>query len=117
MTFRPAERDREILSFDEPRFAQPLTERCDHGGGLSRRSAAEKANHGHCRLLRTRRERPCGYTAAEQRDELAPSHVGHGPSSRPGMDHQQSTDPSVGLPHAQPAAERPASPWGRPESF
>ena len=34
MTFRPAERDREILSFDEPRFAQPLTERCDHGGGL-----------------------------------------------------------------------------------
>jgi hypothetical protein len=25
--------------------------------------------------------------------------------------------PSVGLQHAQPAAERPASPWAKPESF
>jgi hypothetical protein len=25
--------------------------------------------------------------------------------------------PPVGLPHVQPAAERPASPWGRPELF
>ena len=58
MTFRPAERNREILSFDEPRFEQPLTERCDHGGGLSRRSAAEKADHRHCWLLRARADRP-----------------------------------------------------------
>src|SRR5215468_11463363 len=32
-------------------------------------------------LLRPRRERPGGRRAAEQRDELAPSHVGHGDSS------------------------------------
>jgi hypothetical protein len=30
------------------------------------------------RLVRTRRERPCDRPAAEQRDELAASHVGHG---------------------------------------
>src|SRR6266478_4512164 len=30
------------------------------------------------RLLRARRERPCGCCAAEQRDELAASHVEHG---------------------------------------
>jgi hypothetical protein len=35
-TFCPTESDRQILSFDEPRFAQPLAERCDHGGGLGR---------------------------------------------------------------------------------
>jgi hypothetical protein len=30
------------------------------------------ADHRHRRLLRARRERPCGGRAAEQRDELAP---------------------------------------------
>src|SRR5262245_37543614 len=34
----------------------------------------------HRRLLRARRERPRGSCAAEQRDELAALHVGHGPS-------------------------------------
>jgi len=29
-------------------------------------------------LLRARRERPCDCRAAEQRDELAAFHVGHG---------------------------------------
>ncbi len=32
----------------------------------------------HRRLLRERRERPRGRRAAEQRDEIAASHVGHG---------------------------------------
>src|SRR6516165_9782548 len=38
----------------------------------------EHADAAHPLLLRTRRERPCGSRAAEQGDELAPSHVGHG---------------------------------------
>ena len=35
---------------------------------------AEKSDRRHLRLLRPRRERPCRRRAAEQRDELAPSH-------------------------------------------
>src|SRR6266404_3153051 len=60
------------------------------------------------RLLRTRRERPRDCRAAEQRDELASLHADHGEflpcrlaSSPPGT--------APGLPHAQPAAEQPAS--------
>jgi hypothetical protein len=34
----------------------------------------QETDHRHRRLLRTRRERPCGRHAAEQRDELAPLH-------------------------------------------
>jgi hypothetical protein len=65
-------------------------------------------------LLRTRRERPSG-SRAEKRDELAPFHAEHGDflpcrlASPPGL--------TLGLPHAQPAAERPASPWGKSELF
>ena len=33
-----------------------------------------RAHHRHRRLLRARRERPCGRSAAEQRDEIAPFH-------------------------------------------
>ena len=40
-----------------------------------RRFGAEEPNHRHRRLLRARTERPCDRRAAEQRDELAPSHV------------------------------------------
>src|SRR6516165_8786778 len=40
----------------------------------SRCQRAEKPDHRHCRLLRTRRERPRGRRAAEQRDELATPH-------------------------------------------
>src|SRR5262245_54193627 len=46
--------------------------------------------------------------AAEQRDEVAPPHAGHRGSSRLGI---------AGLPHAQPAEERPKSPLARPEMF
>src|SRR5262249_36980743 len=53
------------------------------------------------RLLRARHERPRGRRAAEQRDELAASHVWCPPASTAGGS----------LPHAQPVAEWPASPW------
>jgi len=55
-------------------------------------------------LLRTRRQRP-RRRAAEQGYELAPSHVEHPASSRLAS--------PVGLPHAQPAAERPEMPARR----
>jgi hypothetical protein len=51
-------------------------------------------------LLRPRRERP-RRRAAEQRDEIAPPHVGHEPASRPR------------LTTAQPATKRPGSPSAR----
>jgi hypothetical protein len=44
-----------------------------------------------------------GRAADEQRDELAPPHVEHRAYSR--------LAPLVSLPHGQPAAEGPPSPW------
>src|SRR5262245_37112984 len=40
----------------------------------SRQCAAEEPNHRHRRLLRPRRERPSGYTAADKCDEFPPPH-------------------------------------------
>src|SRR5262249_32359831 len=57
-------------------------------------------------LLRTRRERPRGCHAAK--DEPSP----------PQIEHQAAlalASPLVSLPHRQPAAESPTSPWGSPE--
>src|SRR6516164_6546748 len=70
--------------------------------------------HQHCDpahpvgLLRTHRERPGGCRAAEQRDEIAASHVEHGllPGTR-----------CASLPQSQDGREAPAGPWGRPELF
>jgi len=38
-------------------------------------------------------------------------------NSRRRMPGALQPQPRVSLPHAQPAAEGPASPWGRPELF
>jgi len=48
----------------------------------SGRTAAEQSDHRKRTLLRARRERP-SRRAAEQRDELAPSHAEHGASFPP----------------------------------
>jgi hypothetical protein len=53
-------------------------------------------------LLRTRRERPRGCGAAEQRDELAALHVDHGASSSR---------------LSQPTMEGATGPLGTPEMF
>src|SRR5262249_41133594 len=53
---------------------------------------------------RPRRGRP-----AEQRDEPSPPQIEHLAAPLP------SASPLVSLPHRQPAAESPTSPWGRPE--
>src|SRR6516165_9001913 len=71
-SLRPAIFDRNGASFDPAEFAQSLHE---SGGQLALpcwRSRSQEADGRHLpRLLRARRERPSGYTAAEQRYELA----------------------------------------------
>src|SRR5439155_991216 len=66
--------DRNVLALDEASFFQALAERGDEVRGFGERRAAEKPDHRHHRLLRTRRERPRYGGAAEQRDELAAFH-------------------------------------------
>jgi hypothetical protein len=70
----PAEFDRDIAALVKARRAEALTE-CGQTGRIPiRRFTAEISDHWHCRLLRTRRERPHRRTA-EKRDEIAPLHV------------------------------------------
>src|SRR5262249_26261870 len=44
------------------------------------RRGAKESDHRHRGLLRPRRKRPRRYSAADQRNELPPSHAGHGRS-------------------------------------
>src|SRR5215475_982939 len=67
----PAILDRDGLTLDPTEFAQSLNK---GGGPLGlgrRRGPAKQSNGRQLHLLRTRRERPRGRRAAEQRDELA----------------------------------------------
>src|SRR5215467_5138759 len=59
-------------------------------------------------LLCSRRKRPCRRCTAEKGDEPSPSRVEH--QTAPAL-----VSPLVSLPHPQPAAESPASPWDQPE--
>src|SRR5262249_9137660 len=72
----------DVLALDIARFFQALAKRRQDICILAGPPAVEKSDHGHRRLLRARRERPCS-RAAEQRDELAAPHgsplVGGGP--------------------------------------
>jgi hypothetical protein len=80
LIFRRAVFDHDVLALDEACFLQALAERGHQVSGICERGVPQETNNRHCRLLRTRRERP-RRRAAEQRDELAPSHVEHGASS------------------------------------
>src|SRR5262245_56308312 len=71
---RPAIFYRQILALDIAGFLQALTESTQAVFVQVRRIAAQKSDHGHHRLLRTRCERPRCRCAAEKRDELAPHH-------------------------------------------
>src|SRR5215472_17726033 len=77
MTLGPAIFDRDVAALDIAGFVETSPDGVKSAGVTVR--AAEEPDHRHCRLLRERRERPRGSRAAEQRDELAPSHVGHQP--------------------------------------
>src|ERR1700730_2712837 len=75
LVLRPAIVDRQILAFDITSFFQALAERAQAVWVVKvGRIDAEKPDHRHRWLLRTRRERP-GRRAAEKRDELAALHV------------------------------------------
>jgi hypothetical protein len=72
MAFSPAVIDFDVLAIDIAGFGETILKRCNHSCIRFGRRAVEISNDGHRRpLLRTRRERPCGSRAAEQRDELA----------------------------------------------
>jgi Activator of Hsp90 ATPase homolog 1-like protein len=58
--------DNSVLSLDKAFFLQALAERDDKVLERRGRRAAEKADHGHRALLRTRRERLCRRRAAER---------------------------------------------------
>ena len=62
-----------VLALDKAGLLQALLECAQTGRDSVKRCRMKKPDHRQCRLLRTRRERPCGRTA-EQGDELAPPH-------------------------------------------
>ena len=70
----PAVFDRDVLAFDIPRVLQALAKSAQAIRETFRRYRAEETDHRHRRLLRPRRERPRRHRAAEQRNELPPSH-------------------------------------------
>ena len=75
LTVRPARFDGDVLPLDVARFVQAFSECIRIGRESYRRLPAEKSDHRHRRLLRTRCERPRGRCTAEKRHELASSHV------------------------------------------
>src|SRR5262249_49320613 len=77
---------------------------------------ADKAEPQHLRLLRACRERPRSGRATDQRDEIATFHFEH--RGLPPLCVIGAADwPVLSLPQPQPAAGRPANPWGKPEMF
>src|SRR5262245_14618918 len=74
LVLRPAILDRHVLALDVTGFTKALPECGQKACTIDRRRAAEESYHRHCWLLRTRRDRPRRRRAAEQRDELPPSH-------------------------------------------
>ena len=63
--------DRNILALDITGIFEALAECAQFIADSVERRATEKFDHRHCRLLRTRRERPRRRRAADERDELA----------------------------------------------
>src|SRR5215467_10298448 len=74
LIFGPAKFDRHILPFDEARLFQALPKSGDVWRIWTGRCGSKKPNNRHGRLLRARRARPCGYSAAEKCDEVPPPH-------------------------------------------
>src|SRR6516165_9268948 len=75
LALQPVVLDSDILPFDVTGFLETFTERGHITRSDFRSPRVKKPNHRHRRLLRPRRERPCGCRAADERDELAPLHV------------------------------------------
>src|SRR5262245_40835933 len=73
LVLRPAILDHDILSLDVAGFTKALAECGQIACTIDRRRNAEESYYRHRWLLRSRCKRP-RRRAAEQRDELAPSH-------------------------------------------
>src|SRR3984893_1585657 len=106
---RPPVVSQEIPFFDITCFIQALAENSNVARIASGGGAAKESKDWDLRLLRPRGERPNRCRSTESEDDLAPPSVEHRASSR--------LAPPASLPHAQPAAEGPASPWGRSGSL
>src|SRR5262249_45790410 len=74
LTLGPAVFNRHVVALDVPALLETLAKCGEHVRKRIGRCLVEKSDHRHCRLLRARRERPCGSRAAEQRDERAAPH-------------------------------------------
>jgi hypothetical protein len=70
LVFRKTILDRHVAAFDVAGFTQATTQRLRKVRSIISAPTAQEPNNRHCRLLRARRERPCG-RAAKQRDEFA----------------------------------------------
>src|SRR5262249_19012141 len=70
---RPAILNRHVLTLDIACFLQALTKPAHHRRVCVRGCAIKKSDQRHCRLLRSRRERP-SRRATHKRDELAALH-------------------------------------------
>src|SRR5262249_17948466 len=66
--------DGHVPTLDVAAFRQPVLEGRDQMRCVIARPGAEIADYRHRRLLRARRERPCGYSAAEKCDKVPPPH-------------------------------------------
>src|SRR5262249_32977834 len=66
--------DRHVLALNIAAFPQAAQECGQKVSPADRRGAAQQPDDRHRALLRARRERPRGCSAAEQRDEMAPLH-------------------------------------------
>src|SRR5262245_2479372 len=75
-------------------FCKAFAERGHNTCAALRHTGIHKSNHRHRRLLRPRRERPRRRRAAEQRDEIAPS---HGLLSRVSGSRQRSSKYTTGV--------------------
>jgi hypothetical protein len=75
LTFCPAVFNADIAVLDIASLNEALAERRNGIFECSWRSAIEEPDHRQLRLLRVSRERPHGRSAAEQRDEVAASHL------------------------------------------
>ena len=73
LVVRPAIFDRNVLTFDKACFAQASPQSGHEVLGARGGATANEPDHGHCRLLRARREGPRG-RSARKCDELAASH-------------------------------------------
>jgi hypothetical protein len=82
MALRPSKLDEKIATFNPAEIAKSSPQRRDPTRVTGRGHKTQEADAGRLGRLRTRRERPSGGRAAEQRDELTAPHMKHGLPAR-----------------------------------